>query len=114
MKEDRLKYHLAILQKIRIQTPADIEDKIRKSLEFSKEIKKKCMIQAGTAKSANSIAQDKKRKLSELINLYEEKKSYSYITQEMIILEQQLNKAKQWVERVKALRGQEAHNRTIE
>jgi len=44
INDEQLKYHLTILQKIKIPTPADIEEKIRKSIEFSREIKKKCNI----------------------------------------------------------------------
>lgn len=36
INEDRLKYHLAILAKIKIATPPDIEQKIADSLEFSR------------------------------------------------------------------------------
>ena len=88
INDDQLRYHLTALEKIRVPTPPDIEDKIKKSIEFSKEIKKKCNIQAGSTKSAQHIPVDKKLRMSELIELYEQQKSYSYITQEMIILQQ--------------------------
>lgn len=51
INEEQLKYHLTILHKIKIPTPADIEEKIRKSIEFSKDIKRKCNIQATGSKS---------------------------------------------------------------
>jgi hypothetical protein len=44
INDDQLKYHLTILEKIRIPTPPDIEDEIKKSIEFSKEIKRKVYI----------------------------------------------------------------------
>ena len=47
---------------------------------------------------------DKKLKLVELENLFEEQKKYCYITQEMVILSAQLDKAKQWQQRVESLR----------
>lgn len=47
-----MRYHLTALEKIRVATPPDIEHEIKRSIEFSKEIKKKCNIQAGSTKSA--------------------------------------------------------------
>lgn len=35
---------MTALEKIRVPTPVDIEEKIKKSIEFSKEIKKKCSV----------------------------------------------------------------------
>jgi hypothetical protein len=55
-----------------VPTPSDIEDKIKKSIEFSKEIKKKCNIQPGSLKSAMNIPTEKKLKMSELIDLHEQ------------------------------------------
>jgi hypothetical protein len=52
--------------------------------------------------------------MSELLEMFEEQKSYSYITQEMIILEQQVQKALNWQKRVHSIRDQEAHQRVIE
>ena len=46
--------------------------------------------------------------------LHEQQKSYCYITQEMIVLEQQLAKARHWAELVESIRGQEVQLRTIE
>lgn len=109
--EDRLKYHLAILAKIKIATPPDIEKQIADSLEFSKLLKRKW---AGSTRNATNVPQDKKLKLSELVDLNEQQKSYSYITQEMIVLEQQLAKAHLWAEHVESIRGQEVQLRTIE
>ena len=83
----------------------DIEDKIKRSIEVSKEIKKKCNIQAGS--NSKHVPVDKKLKMNELIDLYEEQKTYSYITVEMITLQQQLEKAKQWQQRAEGLRDLE-------
>jgi len=47
-----LKYHLTALERIKVPTPPDIEERIKRSLEFSKEIKKKCNIQIGSTKGA--------------------------------------------------------------
>ena len=44
MTEEQLKYHMTALEKIRVPIPSDIEEKIKKSIEFSKEIRKKCNI----------------------------------------------------------------------
>ena len=102
--EDRLQYHLAILAKIKEPMPADIEQKIADSVEFSRLLKRKC---AGSTRTATHIPQDKKLKLSELVDLHEQQQSYCYITQEMIALEQQLAKARHWAELVESIRGQE-------
>jgi hypothetical protein len=67
INEDQLRYHLTALEKIRVATPPDIEHEIKRSIEFSKEIKKKCNIQAGSTKSAQNIPVDKRLKMSELI-----------------------------------------------
>ena len=66
--EDRLQYHLAILAKIKEPMPADIEQKIADSVEFSRLLKRKC---AGSTRTATHIPQDKKLKLSELVDLHE-------------------------------------------
>lgn len=66
--EERLKYHLAILAKIKIATPPDIEQKIAESLEFSRQLRKRW---PGSTRTATNIPQDKKLKLSELVELYE-------------------------------------------
>lgn len=100
--EDRLQYHLAILAKIKEPMPADIEQKIADSVEFSRLLKRKC---AGSTRTATHIPQDKKLKLSELVDLHEQQQSYCYITQEMIALEQQLAKARHWAELVESIRG---------
>jgi hypothetical protein len=47
LNDEKLRYYQTLLKKIQISIPPDIEDKIRKSIEFSKEIKKKCNIQSG-------------------------------------------------------------------
>jgi len=52
--------------------------------------------------------------MTELIDLYEQQKTYSYITSEMIILQQQLEKARQWQERVEKLRDKEIHFKQID
>ena len=61
-------------------------------------------------KNALQTNQEKKLKLSELQELFEQQKSFSYITQEMIMLEQQLSKAHQWVQRVEEIREQDVVN----
>jgi len=67
---------LTALEKIRVPTPADIEEKIKKSIEFSKEIKKRCNMQTTSAKSALHVPTDKKLKMSELIALHDEQLGY--------------------------------------
>lgn len=52
INEEQLKYHLTALERIKVPTPPDIEERIKRSLEFSKEIKKKCNIQIGSTKGA--------------------------------------------------------------
>lgn len=81
--EERLHYHLAILAKIKEPVPADIEQKIAESVDFSKQLKRKC---AGSTRTATHIPQDKKLKLSELVELHEQQQQYCYITPEMIAL----------------------------
>lgn len=41
MNEDQLKYHMTILARVKIELPEDINQAIKDSQEFSKEIKKK-------------------------------------------------------------------------
>ena len=43
---------------------------------------------------------DKKLKMSELLELFAQQQTFPYITAEMIILEQQLQKAKNWQQKV--------------
>lgn len=44
LNEEQLKYHLAVLQKVKVTVPEDIEQRIKQSQEFSREIKRKCNI----------------------------------------------------------------------
>jgi len=55
LTEDQLKYHAAILHKIRVNIPKDIEDEIKRSQDFSKEIKKKCNLQTASNKAIQNI-----------------------------------------------------------
>jgi hypothetical protein len=120
INEEQLKFHLTALKKIRVQTPPDIEEKIRKSLEFSKEIRKKCNLLTGQNKqllnkTSINVSVDKKLKMSELIDLFEEQKQYSFITQEMITLTQMLERAKQWQMKAESLKSMDLiHYKTID
>lgn len=74
-------------------------------------------MQSNQSKHASNKATntDKKLRMNELEDLFEEQKKYCYITPEMILLEQQLDKARQWKQRAEGLRDQEAvHYKTIE
>jgi len=93
LTEDQLKYHVAILQKIRVPIPNDVQDEIRRSQEFSKEIKKKCNLMASSNKIALNIPNEKKLKLRELEQLNEEQMNFKYITPEMITLTNLLDRA---------------------
>ena len=99
--EERLGYHRAILQKVKIETPTDIEERIRESQEYSREIKRKFNLQFNgfTSRSAHQPS-DKKLKLSELEDLHAKQRSFCLITAEMNMLDQLLLKARQWVSRV--------------
>lgn len=52
--------------------------------------------------------------MSDLISLHEQQLGFKYITQEMMMLEQQLEKAKQWQQRVEEIRDKEVHIRQID
>ena len=62
---------MTILKKIKINVPNDIEEKIRLSQEFSKEIKNRCKISFGQIKNQDYIQNDKKLKMADLENLFE-------------------------------------------
>lgn len=67
------------------------------------------------ASNKGGSSTEKKLHMSELEELFEEQKKYCYITAEMITLEQQLDKARQWKQRAEGLRDLEAvHYKTIE
>ena len=113
--EERLGYHRAILQKVKIETPRDIEDRIRESQEYSREIKRKFNLQFnGSANRSAHQPNDKKLKLSELEDLHAKQRSFCLITAEMNLLDQLLLKARQWVSRVNSIRGQTVSVKQIE
>ena len=98
---ERLGYHRAILQKVKIETPRDIEERIRESQEYSREIKRKFNLQFnGFTNRSSHQPSDKKLKLSELEDLHAKQRSFCLITAEMNMLDQLLLKARQWVSRV--------------